>query len=86
MPRTTQDRKFKLTIQVSCESKLGPAQRPYLEDAQLVTSVGISYKAVVQQGLTHKENVWRTFGRPRREQIRWVFSGVHMTGTKAKKT
>ena len=45
------------TIQVSCKPKLGLAQRPYLEDAQLAPSVGISYKTVVQQRLTHRENL-----------------------------
>ena len=57
LPRTTQSRKLKPTIQVSCEPKSSPAQKPYIGDAQLAPSVGISYKAVVQQGLTHKENV-----------------------------
>ena len=35
MPRTTQSRKFKPTIQISCEPKLGLAQKPYIGDAQL---------------------------------------------------
>ena len=35
LPRTTQVRKSKPTIQISCESKLGPAQRPYVGDAQM---------------------------------------------------
>ena len=33
--RTTQDRKSKPTIQVSCETKSGPVQRPYLGDAHV---------------------------------------------------
>ena len=41
LPRTTQSRKLK----------------PYIGAAQLVLSVRISYKAMVQQGLTHRENV-----------------------------
>ena len=47
LPRTTQSRKLKPTIQVSCEPKLGLAQGSYLGDAQLAPSVGIFYKAVV---------------------------------------
>ena len=34
LPRTTQARKSKPTIQISCEPKLGPAQKPYVRDAQ----------------------------------------------------
>ena len=41
LSRTTQSRKLK----------------PYIGAAQLVLSVRISYKAMVQQGLTHRENV-----------------------------
>ena len=36
LPRTTQSRKLKPTIQVSCELKLGLAQRSYLRDAQFL--------------------------------------------------
>ena len=74
MLRTTQARKSKPTIQISCESKSGPAQRPYVGDAQLASSVGISYKAVVWQGLKQGENVRRTFRKSCRERIRWVLS------------
>ena len=86
LPRTTQARKSKPTIQISCGSKSGPAQRPYVGYAQLASSVGISYKAVVWQGLKQGENVRKTFGRSCQEQIRWVLSKVHMAGTKTKKT
>ena len=41
LSRTTQSRKLK----------------PYIGAAQLVLSMRISYKAMVQQGLTHRENV-----------------------------
>ena len=36
LPRTTQSKKLKATIQVSCEPKLGLAQRSYLGDAQFL--------------------------------------------------
>ena len=36
LPRTTQSKKLKPTIQVSCEPKLGLAQRSYLGDAQFL--------------------------------------------------
>ena len=36
LPRTTQSRKLKPTIQVSCESKLGLAQGSHLGDAQFI--------------------------------------------------
>ena len=57
LPRTTQSRKLKPTIQVSYEPKLDLAQGFYLGDAQLAPSMEISYKTVVQQGLTYKRNV-----------------------------
>ena len=57
LPRMTQSRKLKPTIQVSCEPKSSRIQKPYIGDAQLARSVEISYKVVVQQGLTHRENV-----------------------------
>ena len=34
MPRTTHSRKLKPTIQVSCEPKSSPAQKPYIGDTQ----------------------------------------------------
>ena len=48
--------------------------------------MGISYKAVVWQGLKQGENVRGTFERLCRERIRWVLSGVHMVGTKTEET
>ena len=41
LPRTTQSRKLKPTIQVSCEPKLGLAQGSYLGDAHTHTHTHI---------------------------------------------
>ena len=47
MPRTTQDRKFKPTVQVNCESKLGLAQRPYLGDAHIAYRILLTIPVIV---------------------------------------
>ena len=47
MPRTTQDRKFKPTMQVRCEPKLGLAQRPYLGDAHIAYRILLTILVIV---------------------------------------
>ena len=39
MPRTTQSRKLKPTIQVSCEPKSGLVQKPYIGDAHIFRTI-----------------------------------------------
>ena len=45
--RTTRSKKLKPTIQVNCEPRLDQARKFNCRDAQLASSVGISYKVVV---------------------------------------
>ena len=47
MSRTTQDRKFKPTIQVNCEFKLGLTQRPYLGDAHIAYRILLTIPVIV---------------------------------------